>query len=153
MRGVAPLGRRLWCAVWGGALLGVAGVSPAAAQTRTAAIRVQAHVRGITDADVIGAHAVAAPPAPSHGAAGSGAWRITTAGRGASVGIRVDGAGSLRICEAPGPGDACRSRAAPLAQSGGDGAASEFVVWVDGVPARRGGAGEPVRLTVAFIDF
>jgi hypothetical protein len=157
MRIVTPLGVLTFHAVIGMMPLGVTGPSPAAAQSRTAAIRVHASVRGITDANVIGAHALAAPTAPA-----PDRWRITS-GRRSSVGIQVegmDGAGAdarapfVTVCGDGGdPAGACQPARAPVIEAHANGAWPALVVLVGRDPGAGGPAARAMRLTVASVDF
>jgi hypothetical protein len=162
MRAFAPLGLVVVHAVGGGLMLG-AVPSMASAQSREAAIRVQATVRGITDVDMIGAHALAdgAAPARTSGVAASGAWRITS-GRSSSVGIQVEDAGmpagnpgqAITICDtAEGREEVCEPYVAPRLEARTDGALPDFVVRVGRSAPPRDRVESRVRLTVAFIDF
>jgi hypothetical protein len=163
MRGVVPLGRLASFAVCGGVLFAVAAPASAAAQSRKAAIRVSATVRGITDVDMIGAHAVAGPSLTSRVGAASeaGGWRIT-GGRGSTLGIQVDGAGGaageaaaprVTICDGSGaPADTCQPYRAPLLERSAGRAGAEFVVRVGRPASAQRRAVTPVRLTVALLD-
>jgi hypothetical protein len=157
MRICALPGRLALYAVCGGVMLGVAGPPAAVAQSRRAAIAVVASVRGAADADVIGAHAVAATERRAESgvraAPEAGAWRITS-GRGGQVGlqletvetVRGDSAVYVTICDDADPGPvACRRQRAPHLAVSADGAPSDFVVRVGPSPS--------LRLTVAFISF
>ena len=156
MRSPLPL-RQLWCCLVGStALLTLAGSSPAEAQARSAAIRVSADVRSVTQADILGAHVLATleQGGEEGGAAlGSRAWRIMP-GRASSVELEVDapaGAGSVAslvtICD---DGDHqlqhCAPYRAPRIETRGEGAAPAFVVLV-------GKSQGTVRVTLWLMDF
>lgn len=155
MRMSGPLGRLMFYAACGSGTAAALWPSAAAAQGRSAAIRVLATVRGVGDTDVLGAHAEAAVPRARSGASTPQAegWRVTP-GRNASVGIRVEGAASVTICREPAARpEACAPYRAPRIATAAGGASPEFVVRVRPSASRRAGADPPVRLTVAFIDF
>ena len=157
MRIVALPERLALYAMGGGVMLAVAGPPAAMAQSRRAAIAVVASVRGAADADVIGAHAVAAIEWPASSTVSatpeSEGWRITS-GRNGQIGlqletvdaVRGDSAAYITICDDADPGPAaCRSQGAPHLAVSADGALSDFVVRVGPSPS--------LRLTVAFISF
>ena len=157
MRLSGSLGWLVIYAVCGGVTVGAVGASPAAAQARTAAIRVHATVRDVTEADLLGAHAVTAPaPSASAGAARAAEhWRITS-GRSASVGIRLEGVEAVTICEeSAGRLAGCAPYLTPRVETTTDGALPRLVVRVgpSGGARARGASVAPARLTLAFIDF
>jgi len=145
--------------------LGIAGLlaalpaTRAAAQERNAAIRVQVTVLNATDADVLGAHALAERWSDATGGPVSDglAWRITS-GRGPELSLRtervvaasVTGTPRSAVCEvAHATASACQGQLLPaLRVSGGYGTPGLIVRMRSGpTPAT-----EPlVRLTLASI--
>jgi len=135
--------------------------SPAAAQGRSAGIRVSASVRDAAHSDVIGAHVVAAADPRAGSVMGvrseSGSWRITSGGQ---VGLQIEAVSPIggdtpvsyvTICdEADDEPARCRRHVAPVLRMPTDGELPEFVVRVGG-DSVGATADAPVRFTIAFI--
>jgi hypothetical protein len=136
--------------------------SPAAAQGRSAGIRVSASVRDAAHSDVIGAHALQVTDSLTGSALGAssewGSWRITS-GRSGQVGLQIEAAGPVggdapvsyvTICdEADAEPARCRRHVAPVLRMPTDGEVPAFVVRVGG-DSVGATADAPVRLTIAF---
>jgi hypothetical protein len=140
-------------------LLAALPLTHAAAQERTAAIRVQVTVLNAMDADVLGAHALTERWSDATGGAVPDglAWRITS-GRGPELSLQAErvaaasvvGAPRSAVCEvAHAATSACQGQLLPaLGVSGGYGTPGLIV------QLRRGptpAAEAPVRLTLASI--
>jgi hypothetical protein len=164
MRIVALPERLALYAMGGGVMLAVAGPPAAVAQSRSAAIAVVATVRGAADADVIGAHAVAAIEWPASSTVRatpeSEGWRITS-GRNGQIGLQVesvdtvagDSAAFVTICDdaAAEPATCRRHQTSHLAVR--TDVLSDFVVRVGRTLSGKPTPQVPMRLTVAFIAF
>ena len=137
-------------------------VSSATAQARHATIGVAVTVRGLEDADVIGAGALASgdarpsTPVVSGSVLESGSWRISSGGS-PEIGLRVEALGGdtngsapyVTVCD-DGDGDCQYERCPTLRMR--PGTAETYVVRVRWkTRERRESVGQrPVRLTVAY---